>query len=56
MLAAEATFQEMGRSTGQGEVSVLCGWEGNRRFGVALAIVSQTLWYINYRLNGLEET
>jgi len=52
MLAAEATFQEIGMSTGQREVSVLCGWEGNRRFGVALAMCHR-LCGISKRFDGL---
>jgi len=36
--------------TGQGEVAVLCGWEGNRRSGVAPAGRS-TIG--TYRLNGV---
>jgi len=31
-------------STAQGALVVLCGWEGNRGFGVALA-VRHRLWY-----------
>jgi len=31
-------------NTGQGAVAVLCGWEGNRRFGVCTGHEYQTLW------------
>jgi len=38
--------------TGQGSV-MPCGWEGNRRSGVALAMRRRLLWFIHRRVQGL---
>jgi len=39
--------------TGQGAV-MPCGWEGNRRSGVALAMRHRLQWFINVRAQGRE--
>jgi len=41
-------------NTGQGAVAALCGWEGNRRSDVALAM-RHRLWVSAYGLNGLRK-
>ena len=40
-------------STGQGAV-MPCGWEGNRRSGVALAMRHRLKWFIHLRPHGLD--
>jgi len=32
-----------------------CGWEGNRRSGVALAMRHRLQWFINLRAHGLSK-
>ena len=39
--------------TGQGAV-MPCGWEGNRRSGVALAMHHRLQWFIHLRVHGLD--
>jgi len=39
--------------TGQGAV-MPCGWEGNRRSGVALAMQHRLQWFIHLRVHGLD--
>jgi len=43
-------------STGHGAVAVLCDWEGNRRFGVILAIRYRLCRTSTCGLNGLRKT
>jgi len=33
----------------------LCGWEGNRRSAVALAVRHRLLWFIHLRAHGLRK-
>jgi len=40
-------------ATGQG-AAMLCGWEGNRRSGVALAMRHRLQWFIHLRAHGLD--
>ena len=40
--------------TGQGAV-MPCGWEGNRRSGVALAMCHRLQWFIHLRAHGLRQ-
>ena len=40
-------------STGQGAV-MACGWEGNRRSGVALAMRHRLMWFIHLQVHGLD--
>ena len=40
--------------TGQGAV-MPCGWEGNRRYGVALAMRHRLQWFIHLRSHGLRK-
>jgi len=42
-----------GQFTGQGTV-MPCGWEGNRRSGVALAMRHRLQWFIQLRAHGLD--
>jgi len=34
---------------------MLCNWEGNRRFGVALAMRQRLKWFIHLRAQGLSK-
>jgi len=42
-------------STGEGAVAVLFGWEGNRRFGVALIMRQRLCGVCIYGLSGLRK-
>jgi len=47
------THQAVHFGTGQGVV-MPCGWEGNRRSGVALAMRHRLKWSIHLRAHGLD--
>ena len=47
------THQAVHFGTGQGVV-MPCGWEGNRRSGVALAMRHRLKWSIHIRAHGLD--
>jgi len=55
-LFTHVCFCHQARYFGTGQEAVMpCGWEGNRRFGVALAMRHRLQWFIQLRAHGLRK-